>query len=585
MRTIVLLGCFLLGSASAQVIVDVPLGSAPPPFVGPTFADATSVSVATLAGGGAIHTHSGLPHNPAHSVLALAGPAAMTAAWVRLDDHSAAYDAPGGTVALVHGLPGAPQALATTFPGPAGDLFPVNGRTAVKASPSGFHVLRHDALGFSSVFIASPEALILDAGFASGAAGPGTAIALGVGPDGMPHTSDDRLVRLDGLADAALTTVAVSTIALAQTWTPEGFIVVPSGAAVLWINSGIGTFDLSIVQVVGPAVAFIPMSITVPGPFGYWQGGPWYRSAEGIAPNGVLLRHDDDNGFGKVLIGGLDGTPALVESWYDDPINAYTSSQVLSDRDIVFVDNVTLTGFSYGRHTNGVTEHYSNAEPVNWAGIGWFTPNARVIAAYAHVWSATTIGGFDATLTIERQHGGGQSTVSFDEPDASWIGNRVFPMGPGRVGGFLHLSSPASGAADRLRICSFAAASAHELYGKRFAPAAVSLAFQPSAPAVSAPLTMQVSVSGGPVAAALVGVSTARIDPLNLAPPHDAILHLDSTSVISIATVPLFGGVGSLTVPGGLPPALVGLPLFFQALASWDGRVELSDLGLVILDP
>ena len=584
MRILCLLGLVLLTSASAQVVVDVSLSPTPPAFSGPTFADRSNVSVATLAGSGAIHTWSGLPEAPVLSVLALSGPSAMTAAWTRLDDRTAAYDAPGGTVTLVHGLPGTPQVQATTLPGPVADLRPVNGSTAVKASVGGFHVLRHTAIGFSIHFIPTTESLILDAVAQCGAAGPNTAIALGVGPDGLPHTADDRLVRLDGLAGALPASLSVSSSGLPVTWTPEGFIVLPSGAAVLWVNSGIGTFDLSVIQIAGNSVVSVPMSITVPGPFGYALGGPWFYGAYGVAPNGVLFRHDDDNGWGKVLIGNLDGTPAIVQSWYDDPWNSYTSSQVLNDRDIVYLDTVSLTGFSYFRHTNGVGEFYSNYEPYNWLGIDWVVPNKRVIVAYAHVWSSTVIGNQDATLTIERQVPGGSSTVSFDAPNASWIGNRVFPMGPGRVGGFLYLNAPGSGPAEFLRICTFAVASAHELYGKRFAPAVATLDFQPAVPTLAAPLTIQVNVAGGPAAAALVGVSLARIDPVVLS-PFDAILHLDTTALVTVLAVPLSGGSGSLTIPGGLPPNLAGLPLYLQAIAAVGGQLELSDLGVVVYEP
>lgn len=574
---------------SAQQITDIALPPGTPQFQAVVFAaDDALATLSASAGpaGAAVYRWTGLPGNPSLSITSL-GALQPASQWYRLDERTAAYDATNGQVVLVRGLPADCVLVPTGLP-TGSRLVAVNGTTAVHVRPQGFDVVRHDDHGAVVTFVPAPEATLTGSRHAFAPVNGDTLVGLAVGPDGLPGTADDRLLRLTGLA-GQLAAVTVQSQARTATWAPEGFVVTPTGVGVAWRSPAIAQFDLEVLPLFGQAPAVLS-SKTVGSYFGH-QFGPWNYSVEVAAPNGLLLNYDDDLGTGKLLIRQLDGTPADALSWYHSS-QFYSGEQLLDDRTLTTFDFITYYGFQYTRwSTAGASATIFVPEPC-WTDLAFVAPNNQLVAAFADGSACSGPGSGQAVLTLDRLTPTGHTTQTFEMPGA-WarhaapaFGGRIhaFALGSSRVAGFVDSQAPAA-TPEVLRICSFALAAPGEAPGRRGGLALVALDIAPAEPAVSAPLQVRGTASTSLDPFGFLALGLGRTRPIDLA-PVDALLHVDPNLLLqlvpmAITATPAGGSQTSLTLPAGLPTALVGLAFHCQLVVAAGGNVALSDLATI----
>lgn len=576
--------------AVAQTVTDIPIPPTVGALVGSTFVDAETVAAAELSGNGLLHIWSGLPSSPALTTLSLPANLRMMTPLLALGEGRGVYGAPGGLVAVVVGLPRNPQVILTNVVALASPLvlLDVNPTTIVRVTSTGFLVIRHDAVSYTTTFISAPENIVTGASVQPASISSDSVCALGVGPDGFPLTADDCIVRLSGLSAPTLSSLSATSVPRTQSWAPEGCIVVPDSAAVVWRRSSFGLFDLEILSENGPNLDSALLNVSVPGPFGYSMF-PDYGVGFGVVPpHGLCISHQDDVGLGHVLLARLQGTPLITNAWFDDPVNAYTSSTILNDRDVAFLSFVPPTGFSYTRWFRGAQEYGSTFEPDNFDRVSFLAPNSRVLAAFAHVYDPINIGQLNATLTLKHQGTNVPPEVTFTKTAEQWVGVnsssvsalRIFTMSPGRIGGFLRTG----GLADRpnsLRLLSFPAAGTSERLGAEDSVSGMLIDVTPEVPSIASATTLTVSLATPNPSAAFLGISLGLAAPFRLV-PGDATIHLDLAQSLPLIPLNFSGTAASVTFAGGLPPSLIGLPIYVQAAASLGSQVVASDVAVIV---
>ncbi len=572
-----------------QQLTDIPLPSGTPqfqPLVFTTDDALATMTASTVPATAAIYRWTGLPHTPSLSITPLGG-LQPTSLWYHLDEHTAAYDAANGQVILVRGLPNASVLVPTGLP--AGSrLLAVNAHTAVHVRQQGFDIVRHDDQGATLAFVATVETPIVGTRHAFGPVNGNALVGMAVGPDGLPGTTDDRLLRLEGL-EGQPAAATLRNQARTATWAPEGFVVTPTGVGVAWRSPALLQFDLEITPLFGQRPAVLT-SKTVGSYFGH-QFGPWNHSVEVVPPNSVLLNYDDDLGTGRILLRQLDGTPTEGLSWYHSS-QFYVGEQLLDDRTLVGFDFITYYGFQTTRwSTAGARTTSFVAEPC-WNSLAFVAPNSVAVAAFGNGSTCAGPGNGQAVLVLDRRTGNGNTTQAFEIPGA-WAshagtpfggGIQAFALGSSRVAGFVD-NQPPLATPDVLRICTFALAAPSDAPGRRGGPAVVALDVTPAEPSVAAPLTIRGTAATNLDPLGFLAIGLGRTPAIDLA-PIDALLHVDPNLLLqlvpmAITAAPAGGSQTSLALPAGMPAALVGLAFHCQLVVAAGGTVALSDLATI----
>lgn len=586
--SLLLLVCALLELCTfGQVITEMTLPPGTPLFQPVAFTDDQTLVVMTAPPTAAVYRFSGLPDAP-NLVITVPTGVEPASAWYRLDERTAAYDAVTGFVVLVRDLPGVPVFVPTTLPAGA-RLVGVNATTAVHVRPQGFDIVRHGNGGATVTFVPSAEVPRIGPALQFGGIQGKSLVGLSAGPDGTPGTLDDRILRLNGL-DGPPSGAAVISLPRTATFAPEGFVVTPTGVGVAWHSPALSQFGLEVVKLFG-APTSVMLSVTTPIVFGHAFGSPWDYGVRVVPQNGVLLSYDDFLGTGHVLLRQLDGTPSIGVTWFSSS-QFNTRDEFLDDRSLVSYDFITYRGFYYTRWSiNGTTTVGSSQEPC-WSDMAIIAPNSQVLAAFGNGSSCAGSGSGNAVLVLERLTPNGPVTQTFQRL-GSWArtagpisDSRIlaFALGSSRVAGFV-TSTPYASTSNLLRICSFPLAAPREAPGRRLGPAPIVMSLSSAVPSTSQPLTLSGNTTSAVDPVGYLAISLGRTTPFDVA-PFDAIVHADPALLLPVVTLamtptPAGGSQTSLTIPGGLPPALAGLPLHCQMAVSAAGNLILSDLAII----
>jgi hypothetical protein len=563
----------LPSSLVAQTAVDIPLRVGFPPVIeGPWF---TTQDALAVQAGGTIHVWRDLPHAFLASDLTPTGSDAMGGTWHRLAPTRAAYRSVGGDgtprtaddpFVIVNGLPSQPVLSPTPLVGvDPEDFVAINNGIAVRTTPQGFHVLRHDQPAPVVDFIPSPVVLSLDPAFAPVRL-DATLVAVSQGADGLVGTSDDELVVLSGLQTGS--GLSVSVIPLPAGSNPRGMTATGGGVVVLWEDHGLPTVGIVCIHGLPGAATVARLDVTPPAnPTGGITPGFWVEACPG---EGIAVACTDDVGPGTAwaLVRGVSTQPQIVGTWYDDG-NGGCASQILSDTEVMTFCGAGGMSYTYDDYGSAINYTFNQA----WDEVFFRKPAPGALVAFSQ---STNSGSLLAQATVfsDAHNPAGAVTLS---RNGRWAGDgyagdgrhwaaRAEPLGLGRMAGFV--ASSVASAPEFLRILSVPSIG---VVGEGVVGAPSQVSLRLTAGMASGPNAVLEITADPSWSQALVAVTLGALpEPMELGPPIFAPgtrVYADLQSLVFLQSVSLTQGVGyvvaDITAVTGF---LTGRPLYAQAL-------------------